>query len=285
MIIGAHLTIAKGMSAAVELAKSIDANAFQFFTRNPRGGRARHIGEEEIEEFLQHRTEGEIRCTAGHMPYTINLATNRPDIHEFGKETLLEDLQRFAPAQVDFLILHPGSHLGDGKDAGIDRIVGALSYVFERYHEDQPIVLLETMAGHGTEIGRDLQELREIFARLDWPDKMGVCLDSAHLLAAGYDLTRTEGIDEFVEEFDGLLGLERMKMLHLNDSKQGLSSHIDRHAKIGQGTLGMEGIGAIVNHPVLGSLPIILETPVDDYPEYGDEIRLVRKLRKTAVNR
>ncbi|NLA57820.1 MAG: deoxyribonuclease IV [Firmicutes bacterium] len=285
MIIGAHLTIAKGMPAAIELAKSIDGNAFQFFTRNPRGGRARHIGEEEIAEFRKSRLEAGIKCVVGHMPYTINLATNRPDIHDFGKETLREDLERFAAAEVDFLVVHPGSHLGDGVDAGIERIVDALTFVFERYHEEKPVLLLETMAGHGTEVGRNLQELREVFLRLYWPEKMGVCLDSCHLLAAGYDLTNTPGIDQFLEEFDALLGLERMKLMHLNDSKQELGSSIDRHAKIGEGALGMEGIQAIVNHSVLGELPFILESPVDDYPEYGEEIRKVLKLRQPAVDR
>ena len=283
MIIGAHLTIAKGMPAAVELTRSIDGNAFQFFTRNPRGGRARHIGEAEIEEFRKLRQQEKIECVVGHMPYTINLATNRPDIHEFGKETLLTDLERFAAAEVDFLVLHPGSHLGDGVDAGIDRIVDALTFVFERYHEQKPILLLETMAGHGTEIGRNLQELREIFRRLDWHEKMGICLDSCHLLAAGYDLTNTRGIDGFLEEVDTLLGLERMKMMHLNDSKQGLGSQIDRHARIGEGAFGMEGVQAVVNHPVLGKLPFILESPVDKYQEYGDEIRKVRKVWKAPM--
>ncbi|HHV93587.1 MAG TPA: deoxyribonuclease IV [Firmicutes bacterium] len=282
MIIGAHLTIAKGMPAAVELAKSIESNAFQFFTRNPRGGKARLLEAAEIEEFRRSRLQAGIKCVVGHMPYTINLGANRPDIHAFAKETLLTDLERFAAAEVDFVVVHPGSHVGDGIDAGIARICDALAFVLERYNEKKPMLLLETMAGHGTEVGKNPEELREIFTRLNWPENMGVCLDSCHLLAAGYDLTTTEGIDRFLEEFDTVLGLERMKLMHLNDSKRELGSHIDRHAKIGEGALGMEGVQAVVTHPVLGKLPFILESPVDDYLEYGDEIQKVLRLRKAA---
>lgn len=281
MIIGAHLSIAKGMPHAIDLAKSIEANAFQFFTRNPRGGKARDIPEEEMDEFRQHRLVEAIKCVVGHMPYTINLATNRPGIHEFGKSTLLADLQRFDEAQVEYIVLHPGSHLGDGKEAGIERIVDALTYVFDRYRGDNTLLLLETMAGQGTEIGGHLSDLEMIFHQLGWPDKMGVCLDSCHLLAAGHDLTNTKGIDQLVEKLDESVGLERVKMVHLNDSKKEMGSHADRHAKIGEGTLGVEGIARVINHPALRDLPFILETPVKDYDGYAEEIRLVRKLRNT----
>ena len=279
MIIGAHLSIAKGMSVAVDQVKGIDGNAFQFFTRNPRGGKARDILPPEMEEFRQRRLTDGVRCAVGHMPYTINLATNRPEIHAFGKTTLLTDLQRFDQAGVEYLVLHPGSHLGDGSKAGIQRIVDALTYVFSRYQGKNTRLLLETMAGQGTEIGGKLLELKEIFDGLDWPKNMGICLDSCHLFAAGHDLTRTEGIDSLVDDLDQTLGLDRVKMMHLNDSKKGLGSHADRHARIGQGVLGVEGIGKIVNHPALKDLPFILETPVKDYQEYEEEIRLVRQLR------
>ena len=279
MIIGAHLSIAKGMSVAVDQVKGIDGNAFQFFTRNPRGGKARAIPRAEMEEFRQRRLLDGVKCVVGHMPYTINLATNRPDIHEFGKMTLLADLERFNEAGVEHLVLHPGSHLGDGGRAGIERIIDALTYVLSRYQGENTLLLLETMAGQGTEIGGDLWEIKEIFAGLGWPQNMGICLDSCHLFAAGHDLTQTAGIDHLVDELDRSLGLDRVKMMHLNDSKKGLGSGADRHAKIGQGVLGVEGIGKIVNHPALRDLPFILETPVADYQEYAEEIRLVRQLR------
>ena len=278
MIIGAHLSIAKGMSVAIDQAKSIDGNAFQFFTRNPRGGKARDIAQGEMEQFRRHRLAEGIRCVVGHMPYTINLATNRPDIHAFGKKTLLDDLQRFTGAGVEYVVLHPGSHLGDGSEVGIGRIVDALAYVLKRYEGDHTLLLLETMAGQGSEIGGDLSELREILARLGWPRQIGICLDSCHLFAAGHDLTTAEGIDQFVEKLDDSLGLDRVKMIHLNDSRKELGSHADRHAKLGQGALGVEGIAMVINHPALRDLPFILETPVDNYDEYKEEIRLARQL-------
>lgn len=279
MIIGAHLSIAKGMSIAVDQAKAINGNAFQFFTRNPRGGRARDIPRAEIEEFQKRRSLDGVRCVVGHMPYTINLATNRPEIHRFGKMTLLADLERFNEAGVEYLVLHPGSHLGDGSRAGIERIVDAITYVLSRYQGENTLLLLETMAGQGTEIGGELSELKEIFIGLGWPKNMGICLDSCHIFAAGHDLTQTRGIDRLVDELDQTLGLDRVKMMHLNDSKKGLGSSADRHARIGQGTLGVEGIGKIVNHSFLRDLPFILETPVGDYQEYAEEIQLVRQLR------
>lgn len=279
MIIGAHLSIAKGMPAAVEQLKAIAGNAFQFFTRNPRGGRARDILAREVQEFKQLREAAGVKCVVGHMPYTINLATNRPDIYTFGKTTLLADLQRFDQTGVDYLVLHPGSHLGDGSEMGIRRIVEALTYVLEGYQGGNIALLLETMSGQGTEIGGDLAELEEVFARLGWPEQIGVCLDTCHLLAAGHDLTSIEGLDQLVERLDDGLGLERVKLVHLNDSKKERGSHADRHANIGQGTLGIEGIVKIINHPALRNLPFVLETPVNNYLEYGTEIELVRQLR------
>ncbi len=279
MIIGAHLSIAKGMPAAIEQAQSIGANAFQFFTRNPRGGRARTIPGEEIEIFRRQRQEQNIAYVLGHMPYTINLATNRPDIHEFGKRTLLEDLQRFDEAGVEHLVMHPGSHLGDGVEMGVGRIVEALTYVFEHYH-GKTRLLLETMAGHGTEIGSNLDEMEMIFSALGWPDKMGIGLDSCHLFAAGHDVSTNRGLDELAAEIDRKIGWPRVGMMHLNDSKGGLGSGIDRHAKIGQGMIGLDGIATIINHGAYKELPFVLETPVKDYLEYGDEIKLIKQLRK-----
>ena len=279
MIIGAHLSIAKGMSTAIDQAQSIGANAFQFFTRNPRGGKARNIPAEEMEEFRRLRQEVGIKYALGHMPYTINLATNRPDIHEFGKVTLLDDLQRFSSAGVEHLVMHPGSHLGDGPEAGISRIVEALTYVFEHY-QGETHLLLETMAGHGTEIGANFSEMEMIFSALDWPEQMGIGLDSCHLFAAGYDVSTSAGLDELVEVIDTKIGWQRVGMMHLNDSKKGLGSGIDRHEKIGQGMIGLEGIANVINHGALKDLPFVLETPVDGYLEYGEEIRVVRQLRK-----
>ncbi|NLJ84866.1 MAG: deoxyribonuclease IV [Firmicutes bacterium] len=279
MIIGAHLSIAKGMPVAIDQAQSIGANAFQFFTRNPRGGKARDIPVEEMEEFQTYRISAGIKYVVGHMPYTINLATNRPDIHRFGMVTLLEDLRRFNEAGVEHLVLHPGSHLGDGPEAGIVRIAEALTYVFDNY-QGQTRLLLETMAGQGTEIGSSFDELEAIFRALDWPDEMGLGLDSCHLFAAGYDITTDEGLDRIVDLIDKKLGWHRVGMMHLNDSKQGLGSGSDRHEKIGQGMIGLDGIATIINHPVFGDLPFVLETPVKDYSEYGEEIQVVRQLRK-----
>ncbi|NMB25281.1 MAG: deoxyribonuclease IV [Firmicutes bacterium] len=279
MIIGAHLSIAKGMPAAIEQAQSIAANAFQFFTRNPRGGRARTIPMEEIEVFMGQRQEQSIEYVLGHMPYTINLATNRPDIHEFGKRTLLDDLQRFDAAGVEHLVMHPGSHLGDGIEVGVNRIAEALTYVFEHY-QGKTRLLLETMAGHGTEIGSNLDEMEMIFSALGWPEQLGIGLDSCHLFAAGYDVTTNQGLDELAAEIDRKIGWRRVGMMHLNDSKKGLGSGIDRHEKIGQGMIGLDGIAKIINHGAYKDMPFVLETPVADYLEYGEEIRLVRQLRR-----
>ena len=279
MIIGAHLSIAKGMPKALEHASAIDAGAFQFFTRNPRGGRARKIPSQEIEIFKQERQKHKVRYTLGHMPYTVNLAKNRADVYEFAKDTLLEDLERFDQADINHLVVHPGSHLGDGIEAGIERIVEALTYVFNRY-QGKTHLLLETMSGHGTEIGSNIDELEKILAGTGWPDELGIGLDSCHLFAAGYNVASKAGLDSLAAEIEQKIGWQRVGMMHLNDSKEGLGSGIDRHAKIGEGKIGREGIKAIINHQAFRDLPFVLETPVDDFLEYGSEIRLVKELRQ-----
>lgn len=277
MVIGAHLSIAKGLSAAIFQAKKIGANAFQFFTRNPRGGRARKITVEEMEKFLRQKEAEGIQTVVGHLPYTINLATNRPDIHRFAQETLLADLERADAFDVDFLVVHPGSHLGEGIAAGIERIVSALTYVLERYH-GKTRLLLETMAGQGTEIGGSLAELEEIFDRLQWPEMMGICLDSCHLFGAGYDLRHEPGIDRLVQDIKATIGMERVYVVHLNDARVELASRRDRHERLGKGKLGEAGIAAIINHTAFCNLPFLLETPVDRYEDYGEQISLVRQL-------
>ena len=274
--LGAHLSISQGLGKAIADAQAIGANTFAYFTRNPRGGAARQIPAEEAERFCALSRETDVRETVGHLPYTVNPAGRDPKVAEFARMVLRDDLLRAGSFGGEYLNFHPGSHQGDGPEAGIDRLVATLKDVLA-VPTGETMLLLETMSGQGSEVGCTFQQIREVLDRVADP-RLGVCLDSCHLFAAGYDLRTPEGVAHMVGELEDIVGLGRVRAMHLNDSKQPLGSHRDRHEKLGQGQIGGDGIRAILRQEFLRTLPLILETPVDDWKEYGGEIALAKEL-------
>lgn len=269
--IGCHLSISKGYYAAAQEAFSIGANTFQFFTRNPRGSKAKAIASEDVEKFSQFAKENNFTKILGHAPYTLNAASPDEDKRGFALKTIADDLQRMEQIPNNLYNFHPGNHMGKGADAGIALIADALNCVLDA--KQTTTVLLETMAGKGTEVGRSFEELRAILDKVQLVEKMGVCLDTCHVFDAGYDVVND--IDGVLEEFDRVIGLEKLCAVHLNDSMNALGSHKDRHAKIGEGKIGLTAISSIINHPALRHLPFILETP-NDITGYQEEIAVLK---------
>jgi len=272
--LGCHLPISDGFPRAAELAKELGANAFQFFTRNPRGGSARNISAQEIEQGQKARGSFDITPIVGHLPYTVNMAAPAEGSYAFAKMIVAADLQRMENAGAEFLVVHPGSHAGSGREAGLKRIIACLEESL-LIHGGKISLLLESMAGQGSEIGT-LEDLAEIMDALDKPANLGVCLDSCHLTGAGYDFLRPEEVERLVDTLEKTVGFSRVQAIHLNDSKLPPGSHRDRHERIGKGYLGKKGLLNLITHPLLLQLPMILETPVDDYYQYGEEIVLIR---------
>ena len=282
MLIGNHLSASKGYAAMGKAALALDANTFAFFTRNPRGGKAKEIDEKDVEKFLNFAKEHEFGKIVAHAPYTMNLCAAKEDVRSFSKEMLFDDLRRMEYTPGNYYNFHPGSHVGQGADTGIELIAEALN---EALKPDQTTtVLLETMAGKGTEVGRNFEELREILDRVELKEKMGVCLDTCHVWDGGYDIVNDlEGV---LKEFDRVIGLDRLKAVHFNDSMNDCGSHKDRHARIGEGKIGAEAMRHVAEamrhvavHPLLEGRPFILETPNDD-EGYKREIHLVREWAK-----
>ncbi len=272
MLIGNHLSASKGYAAMGKAALALDANTFAFFTRNPRGGKAKEIDEKDVEKFLNFAKEHEFGKIVAHAPYTMNLCAAKEDIRSFSKEMLIDDLKRMEYTPYNYYNFHPGSHVGQGAETGIALIAEALNEALKP--EQTTTVLLETMAGKGTEVGRTFEELREILDRVELNDKMGVCLDTCHVWDGGYDIVND--LDGVLNEFDRVIGLERLKAVHFNDSMNECGSHKDRHAKIGEGKIGAEAMRRVVLHPLLEGRPFILETPNDD-EGYRREIQMVRE--------
>ena len=254
-------------------AVSIGANTFQFFTRNPRGSRAKAIDEKDVAAFLEYAEQNDISRILAHAPYTLNACSKDERTREFALETMEDDLKRMEYVPGNCYNFHPGSHVQQGAQKGIELIADTLNQVLTR--EQTTTVLLETMAGKGSEVGRSFEELSRILERVELSDKLGVCLDTCHVWDGGYDIAGK--LDQVLEEFDRILGLERLKAVHLNDSLNGLGSHKDRHAKIGQGEIGLAAFGRIINHPRLRDLPFYLETP-NELEGYQAEIALLRGL-------
>ncbi|NLA73641.1 MAG: deoxyribonuclease IV [Clostridiales bacterium] len=273
--IGCHLSSQKGFLAMGEQAVLIGANTFQFFTRNPRGGSVKPLDLEDIEKYNTFAKENDIKYILAHAPYTLNASAAKEYIRVFAKSTMLEDISRLEYIKGAMLNFHPGSHVGQGADVGIELISGMLNEVLTE--EQQTVVLLETMAGKGSEIGGKFEELREIIDKTALNSKLGVCLDTCHIYDAGYDIINN--LDEVLSEFDRIIGLSHLKAIHLNDSKNPFHSQKDRHEKIGEGSLGAMGIAEIINHPVLRDLPFYLETP-NEIDGYAKEIALLKTMRK-----
>lgn len=273
--LGAHLTISKGLPEAAELAHELGATTFAYFTRNPRGGAARGITDDEITAWKVKRDAFGIGPTIGHMPYTVNLAAQDGRIHDFATMVVAEDFKRVEAFAGAYLCLHPGSHQGAGVEAGIRRVVESLAEALPKT-SPSTMLLLEVMAGHGSEVGGSFEELAAIVEGVGAPPTLGVCLDSCHLFTQGFDFRKKSEVERLRKVCEATVGLGRVKAVHLNDSKFDCGTHKDRHEKLGEGFLGKEGLMNLMTDPWLAALPFSLETPVDDIKEYGDEITKAR---------
>jgi|UniRef100_UPI003FEEB98B deoxyribonuclease-4 len=275
MIIGAHLSASKGYVHMLDEAVSIGANTFQFFTRNPRGGKAKELDLNDAALFNEKSKAQGVNVILAHAPYTLNCCSAKPEVRQFAIETFADDLKRMEATPGMLYNFHPGSHVGQGEEEGIRFIAEALNTVL---HGDMTTtVLLETMAGKGTEIGKGFEELQSIIERVELSDKIGVCLDTCHVFDAGYDIVND--LDGVLEHFDKIIGISRLRALHLNDSKNPFASHKDRHEKIGLGSIGEKAFENIVNNKYLRELPMFLETP-NELSGYKAEIALLRSLQK-----
>ena len=271
--IGCHLSASDGFLAMGRTALSIGANTFQFFTRNPRGSKAKAIDPADVAAFLALAAENEFGTLVAHAPYTINPCSKDEHTREFARMTLADDLKRMEHLPGNVYNFHPGSHTGQGMETGIAQIAETLNAILTP--DIRTTVLLETMSGKGSEVGSRFEELREIIDRVELSDKLGVCLDTCHVSDAGYDIA--DDPDGVLTEFDRVIGLDRLRAVHVNDSLNPVGSHKDRHARIGEGCLGAEALGRVVRHPALQGLPFVLETP-NELPGYAREIALLKEL-------
>ena len=270
--IGCHLSSSKGYAAMGREARRIGADTFQFFTRNPRGGSAKQLDPEDVAEFLAFAREQGVEKILAHAPYTLNACSADPHVREFARNTMADDLERLEYTPGNYYNFHPGSHVKQGAEKGIEYISGMLNTVLKP--GQHTTVLLETMSGKGSEVGRSFEELRAILDRVELSDQMGVCLDTCHVWDAGYDIAGN--LDGVLEEFDRIIGLGRLKAIHLNDSMNPLGAAKDRHAKIGEGRIGLRALSGVVCHPALRELPFYLETP-NDLDGYAREIALMKE--------
>lgn len=271
--IGCHLSASNGYVAMVKQAIEINANTFQFFTRNPRGFKAKDIDEQDIKEFLKISKENKFVKILAHAPYTLNPCSADKRVRELAKEIFISDLKRMEYTPNNMYNFHPGSHVGQGIQEAIKIIANTLNKVLKK--EQTTIVLLETMAGKGSEVGSKFEELKQIIDLVELKDKLGVCLDTCHVYDAGYDIVND--LDNVIEEFDNIIGLNNLKAIHLNDSKNPFASHKDRHEKIGEGFLGINTIANVINNEKLKKLPFYLETP-NEIDGYAKEIKLLKEL-------
>ena len=270
--IGCHLSSSKGYESMAKDAIAIDANTFQFFARNPRGGNAKAINEKDVERFLTTAKEKDITPLLAHAPYTLNACSADPKLRDFAKRTMADDLARMEYTPGNMYNFHPGCHVKQGVKTGIEYISQMLNEILSP--DQTTTVLLETMAGKGSEIGGCFEELKQILDLVDLSDHMGVCLDTCHVWDGGYDIVNH--LDDVLNEFDRIIGINRLKAIHLNDSQNPLGAHKDRHAKLGEGYIGIDTFKRIVTHPILGKLPFYMETP-NDLDGYAREIHMMRE--------
>lgn len=272
--IGCHLSSSGGFTKMAKTAISIGANTFQYFSRNPRGGSVKAIDADDVQKFKQLAKEYDFAPIIIHAPYTLNLCSAKPNIREFSFNMFSEDLARAKDVPGCYYNFHPGSHTGQGDNVAMEQIANALNKILKP--EQSTIVLLETMAGKGSEVGKDFYQIKKIIDKVNLKDKIGVCFDTCHTFDAGYDVATN--LDGVLSEFDSIIGLPYLKAVHLNDSKNILGSHKDRHECIGQGNMGIDAFKNIVNNKHLKNLPFILETPQPDLQGYADEIALLKQL-------
>ena len=273
LYIGNHTTSSKGYTAMAKQMIANGGNTFAFFTRNPRGGRAKTINEQDVQKFLALAKEHHFGKIVAHAPYTMNACAAREELRDFARETFRDDLRRMEYTPGNYYNFHPGSHVGQGAETGIRKIAEILNDVLT--DDQSTTVLLETMSGKGSEVGRNFQEIRSILDLVEKKEKMGVCLDTCHVWDGGYDIVHD--LDGVLDEFDQIIGLSRLKAVHLNDSLNDLGSHKDRHARIGEGRIGLEALINVIRHPALEGIPFILETPNDD-EGWTREIALLREV-------
>lgn len=272
--IGSHISIAKGFKKAAQISVDIGANTFQFFSRNPRGGNAKEFNEKDMAAFQKIREENNFGKLLAHAPYTMNLAAANEDTYEFAKMVIREDVKRMDSIGVEYICFHPGSHVGSGVEEGTRKIIEGLNQAITG--DENITVLLETMSGKGTEIGRSFEEIRAIIDGVEHNERMGVCMDTCHIFSAGYDIVND--LDGVLDEFDRVIGLDRLKTIHLNDSMMPFGKNKDRHAGIGEGEIGMNALLDVINHPKLREIPFFLETPYDD-EGHGREIAMLKENR------
>lgn len=271
--IGSHISSSKGYYAMGKQAVKLGANTFAFFTRNPRGGKAKEIDEADVAKYLELAKEQDFAKIVAHAPYTLNGCSADEGLRKFARDTMADDLRRMEYTPGNYYNFHPGSHVKQGAEIGIDYIAQMLNEILKP--EQTTIVLLETMAGKGSEVGRTFEELKAIIDKVELTDKLGVCLDTCHVWDAGYDIVND--LDGVITRFDNVIGLDRLRAIHLNDSQNPFESHKDRHAKIGEGSIGIDAFKRIINHPALYSLPFVLETPNDD-EGWAKEIAMLREM-------
>lgn len=273
LVIGSHLSIAKGFTKAAETALEMGANTFQFFSRNPRGSNSKILDENDIEKFQKIRKENNFGPLSAHAPYTMNLASAKDEVYEFSNRVIKEDIQKMDSLSIEYLCMHPGSHIGGGIDTGIDKIISGLN---QGITKDQNIaVLLETMSGKGTEIGFKFEHLKRIIDGVHLNENLGVCLDLCHVFSAGYDIV--SDLDGVLENFDKIIGLDRLKIIHLNDSMMPFGANKDRHITIGDGQIGMQAVINLMSHPSIKGKPFFLETPLET-EGHKKEIQILKEL-------
>ena len=272
LYIGNHTSSSKGYAAMGRQMIKNGGNTFAFFTRNPRGGNAKAIDPEDVSRFLEIAQEHEFGKIVAHAPYTLNACAAKENLRDFARETFADDLQRMEYTPGNYYNFHPGSHVGQGAEVGIQKIAEILNDVLTE--GQSTTVLLETMSGKGSEVGRNFEELRKIFDLVHLKNKMGVCLDTCHVWDGGYDIVND--LDGVLDAFDHIIGLDNLKAVHLNDSLNDLGSHKDRHARIGEGKIGLDALVRVICHPKLKEIPFILETPNDD-EGWTKEISLLRE--------
>ncbi|MBP3929310.1 MAG: deoxyribonuclease IV [Peptostreptococcaceae bacterium] len=273
LVIGPHISISKGFAKAAQTAVDIGANTFQFFSRNPRGGSSKEFNDKDIQKFQEIREKNNFGPLLAHAPYTMNLAGTKEEVYEFGKIVIKEDIKRMDSIGVEYMCFHPGSHVGGGVDFGIERIVNALNEAITG--EENITILLETMAGKGTEIGINFEEIKRIIDRVEHKERIGVCLDTCHIFSAGYDIVNN--LEDVLDEFDSIIGLDKLKAVHLNDSMMPFGSKKDRHACIGEGEIGLDAIINFVSNPRLKHLPFFLETPLEE-EGHKKEIEMIKDI-------
>lgn len=271
--IGNHLSASKGYLAMGKHEVKLGGNTFAFFTRNPRGGKAKDIYEDDAKALMTFLEENNFGKLVAHAPYTMNLCSDKENIRKFALDMFIDDMKRMEYTPNQYYNFHPGSHVGQGFEKGCEYIINALNVALPE--AKTTTVLLETMAGKGSEIGRTFEELQYIIGRVELSDKLGVCFDTCHTWDSGYDIVGD--FDNVLKEFDSIIGLERLKAVHLNDSMNEREAHKDRHEKLGEGYLGKEALSYVINHPLLQGKPFILETPNED-DGYAEEIKWVRSI-------